>query len=85
MGTAVDCVAICGHDLFVSVVLIDVGVLCVCVHVCSRAGTLHLFVGEVWSSIKPLAPLVIPVLVHVTQFVVCAFFSIKVILIYLKT
>ncbi len=28
MGTAVDCVVICGHDLFVSVVLIDVGVLC---------------------------------------------------------
>ena len=55
MGTAVDCVVVCGHDLFVSVVLIDVGVLYACVHVCSRAGTLHLFVkalGGVWSSIK---------------------------------
>ncbi len=30
MGTAVDCVVVCGHDLFVSVVLIDVGVLCAC-------------------------------------------------------
>ncbi len=57
-----------------SVVLIDVGMLCAC----SRTGTLHLFVqvlGGVWSYIKTLAPLVILVLVHVTQFVVCAFFS----------
>ncbi len=55
MGTAVDCAVMCGHDLFVSVVLIDVGMLYACVHVCSRAGTLHLFVqvlGGVWSSIK---------------------------------
>ncbi len=44
MGTAVDCVVICGHDLFVSVVLIHVRVLYACVHVCSRAGTLRLFV-----------------------------------------
>ncbi len=55
VGTAVDCVVICGHDLFVSVVLIDVGMLYTCVHVCSRAETLYLFVrvlGGVWSSIK---------------------------------
>ncbi len=55
MGTAVDCVVLCGHDLFVSVVLINVGMLYACVHVCSRAGTFHLFVqvlGGVWSSIK---------------------------------
>ncbi len=81
MGTAVVCVVVCGHDLFVSVVLIDVRVLCVCVHVCSRAGTFASFHG--WSlefyKKKNLAPLVIPVWIHVTQFVVCAFFSIKVI------
>ncbi len=44
MRTAIDCVVMCGHNLFVSVVLINVGMLYACVHVCSRAGTLQPFV-----------------------------------------
>ncbi len=44
MRTAIDCVVMCSHNLFVSVVLINVGMLYACVHVCSRAGTLQPFV-----------------------------------------